>query len=764
MSFVTPTRMQRSKSTPTPFRSLSNAEQLSSPGTRPSFMRSASSKRPSSTSVIKCQCIACDMYSTNCDKVKIQSPEEGIDIVCKSFEARTKVSVSGQRHSGSSRGHVICTVYIEDSASSLIGKVLFVDLAGGDRITIYNKVDSGDSLESIEAHNINTSLLTLGEVLHALAYNASLKPEERRSKRKHVPFMQCKLTHILRDSFGYNSRTSFITHISPALSRYQQSLNAMSFTERVRNIRNLESPRKSFSSIHPQNLQRYGDDDLTSFTSPSETLVKKKSKYRQSSPTPTRRSKDYSKFKTTQESIQSDVSELRKTLQLKTRENTRMHLELESLRYQNSASSRQRRQDLKTTEEERRKLQSEISILSKVNLSLRQDNEQLDVDFKRFRYERDIEVAKHKNEILALSSNFEQQLAQLQTTSNNALTESENTKENTFLKLSIAEKENQELLQKIIALSSLLSEKDTDLSLADKSFSQLQQTSKVLETKAQYLSEDNESIRDKLEHANQLIEQDTHEINFLKKSLINFEEESLQLARDNEALLTALEENFVQFDEASRLKDNLLMNIADLETRLGLVVEDSKRLVNRLRNECIQAKEDMQNFKNMYETLQKELSMSRKDFDELQTKFQQKTSELSSAKQFEDAHFREICNLQKELQQGNENINFLKAKEAQLEESEINVNILTSRNQDLENQNNQLREVVYNQKQESDESAHLLSALEEGSRQLRLELEEFARDKESAGSRLASLESDLQAASDTITSLSRTKTSLEVQL
>lgn len=151
-----------------------------------------------------------------------------------------------------------------------------MDLAGGDRITIYNKADTSDSLESIEAHHINTSLLTLGSiafhifhissfliinnilgaVLHALAYNASLKPEELSSKRKHVPFLDSKLTHILRDSFGFNSRTSFITHISPALSRYQQSLNAMSFTERVRNIRNLEPPRMSSSPIRQQNLHR----------------------------------------------------------------------------------------------------------------------------------------------------------------------------------------------------------------------------------------------------------------------------------------------------------------------------------------------------------------------------------------------------------------------------------------------------------------------------------------------------------------------------
>lgn len=115
-TFVTPTRVQRSKSSPMPFRS----ENLSNISSRPSFMRSASSTRSSSTSIIKCQCIACDMFSTNCNKVSIQSPEEGIEIVCKSFEARTKVSGSGQRHSGSSR----YSNNIIDYNSNLVNNIL----------------------------------------------------------------------------------------------------------------------------------------------------------------------------------------------------------------------------------------------------------------------------------------------------------------------------------------------------------------------------------------------------------------------------------------------------------------------------------------------------------------------------------------------------------------------------------------------------------------------------------------------------------------
>ena len=102
--FVTPTRLLRSKSTPMPSRSLSTAENLSNTGTQPSFMRSLSAtKSRSSSSNAKCKCIACDMYSANCNKVEIRTPEEGFDIVYSSFETRIKANGNGKRHLGSSR-------------------------------------------------------------------------------------------------------------------------------------------------------------------------------------------------------------------------------------------------------------------------------------------------------------------------------------------------------------------------------------------------------------------------------------------------------------------------------------------------------------------------------------------------------------------------------------------------------------------------------------------------------------------------------------
>jgi len=143
---------------------------------------------------------------------------------------------------------------------------------------------------------------------------------------------------------------------------------------------------------------REGDVEFASPIPSASAAVKIESGSLQPSPNPNLRSQEFSRLKSNyQESTQSDAVDLKKTIQLKTKENIRLHLELQSLRYQNSAFSRRRRQELKTAEEERHKYQSEISRLSKENMSLRQDIEQLNNNLNRFRHERDIEVVKQKN-------------------------------------------------------------------------------------------------------------------------------------------------------------------------------------------------------------------------------------------------------------------------------------------------------------------------------------------------------------------------------
>jgi len=81
-----------------------------------------------------------------------------------------------------------------------------------------------------EGISINKGLLALGNVIAALT-------EESKNVR-HIPYRDSKLTRILQDSLGGNSRTTMIACVSPAESNYEESLNALKYASRARNIKN----------------------------------------------------------------------------------------------------------------------------------------------------------------------------------------------------------------------------------------------------------------------------------------------------------------------------------------------------------------------------------------------------------------------------------------------------------------------------------------------------------------------------------------------
>lgn len=67
-----------------------------------------------------------------------------------------------------------------------------------------------------EGIKINYGLLALGNVINALSEN-----------QKHVPYRDSKLTRLLCDSLGGNSRTVLIACISPAEIDMSESINTL---------------------------------------------------------------------------------------------------------------------------------------------------------------------------------------------------------------------------------------------------------------------------------------------------------------------------------------------------------------------------------------------------------------------------------------------------------------------------------------------------------------------------------------------------------
>jgi len=139
----------------------------------------------------------------------------------------TKETMMNER---SSRSHAIFTVYLEMSEElegrTVIkaGKLNLVDLAGSER---QNKTQAaGDRLR--EAIEINLSLSALGNVITALVDG----------KSAHIPYRDSKLTRLLQDSLGGNTKTIMIAVVSPADYNLEESLSTLRYASRARRIQN----------------------------------------------------------------------------------------------------------------------------------------------------------------------------------------------------------------------------------------------------------------------------------------------------------------------------------------------------------------------------------------------------------------------------------------------------------------------------------------------------------------------------------------------
>lgn len=131
----------------------------------------------------------------------------------------------------SSRSHAIFTLIIEksvvdDEKDFVCSRFSFVDLAGSERLERTRAV--GKSMK--EGININKGLLALGNVISALTDDTG--------KVTFIPYRVSKLTRILRNSLGGNSRTWMIACVSPVLADLDESLNTIKYATRARKISN----------------------------------------------------------------------------------------------------------------------------------------------------------------------------------------------------------------------------------------------------------------------------------------------------------------------------------------------------------------------------------------------------------------------------------------------------------------------------------------------------------------------------------------------
>ena len=153
---------------------------------------------------------------------------------------------------GSSRSHSLFIMTITQNNtidySAKTGKLYLVDLAGSEKV---GKTGAeGKRLD--EAKNINKSLSTLGLVINSLTDG----------KSTHVPYRDSKLTRVLQDSLGGNSKTALIITASPSAYNEAETISTLRFGIRAKAIKNKPVVNKEYTVAELKLLLSKAESEL----------------------------------------------------------------------------------------------------------------------------------------------------------------------------------------------------------------------------------------------------------------------------------------------------------------------------------------------------------------------------------------------------------------------------------------------------------------------------------------------------------------------
>ncbi|KAJ0251978.1 Kinesin motor domain-containing protein [Hirschfeldia incana] len=161
-------------------------------------------------------------------EVEVKTKEEMSSYLARG--SSTRATGSTKMNIQSSRSHAIFTISLQITTAEevLCAKLRLVDLAGSERA---NRTGA-DGIRLKEGRHINTSLLALGNVIKILG------DERQRKKGVHIPYRVSKLTRLLQDSLGGNSKTVMIACVSPAIADVEETLHTLRYANCARNIKN----------------------------------------------------------------------------------------------------------------------------------------------------------------------------------------------------------------------------------------------------------------------------------------------------------------------------------------------------------------------------------------------------------------------------------------------------------------------------------------------------------------------------------------------
>ncbi|XP_071813109.1 uncharacterized protein [Apostichopus japonicus] len=175
---------------------------------------------------------------------------------------KNRSTASTDMNERSSRSHALLCVTVTGTnlrtRTKTIGRLNLVDLAGSERVGKSGSNTDADRMK--EAQNINKSLSALGDVIQAL-----------RGKQSHIPYRNSKLTYLLQESLGGDSKTLMLVQVSPVAKNSGESQCTLSFAQRVRSVE-LGSAKKKVETAEiaalRERLSQYENGAVGQYSSP----------------------------------------------------------------------------------------------------------------------------------------------------------------------------------------------------------------------------------------------------------------------------------------------------------------------------------------------------------------------------------------------------------------------------------------------------------------------------------------------------------------